>query len=60
MQLNFFTQVSNGPYKGINLGYSIFRILGPGLEPFMLGLAVMLIFWISLYWMYRKRLFLRI
>lgn len=44
----------------INLGYSIFGIFGPGLEPFMLGVAVMIIYWVFLYWMYRKRLFLRI
>ncbi|HTW80767.1 MAG TPA: hypothetical protein VME23_14570 [Terracidiphilus sp.] len=44
----------------INLGYGIFRIFGAGLDPFMLGLAVMLIYWLILYWMYRKRLFLRI
>ena len=44
----------------INLGYRIFRILGHGLEPLMLGLAVMLIYWLTLCWMYRKRLFLRI
>jgi len=44
----------------INLGYGVFRIFGAGLEPFMLGLTVMLIYWLILYWMYRKRLFLRI
>ncbi|HUB30475.1 MAG TPA: hypothetical protein VL967_12295 [Terracidiphilus sp.] len=44
----------------INLGYGLFRAFGAGLEPFMLGFAVMLIYWFFLYWMYRKRLFLRI
>ncbi len=44
----------------INLGYRIFRIFGTGLEPLMLGITVMLIYWLILYWMYRKRLFLRI
>ncbi len=44
----------------INLGYSIFRVFGAGLEPLMLGITVMLIYWLILYWMYRKRLFLRI
>jgi heparan-alpha-glucosaminide N-acetyltransferase len=44
----------------INLGNGLFRMFGAGLEPFMLGLAVMLIYWLFLYWMYRKRLFLRI
>jgi heparan-alpha-glucosaminide N-acetyltransferase len=43
-----------------NLGYGIFRVFGMGLEPFMVGVAVMLIYWLVLYWMYKKRLFLRI
>jgi heparan-alpha-glucosaminide N-acetyltransferase len=44
----------------INLGYGVFRVFGLGLEPFMLGATVMVIYWLTLYWMYRKRLFLRI
>lgn len=44
----------------INLGYSVFGIFGAGLEPFMIGTAVMFIYWLTLYWMYRRRLFLRI
>jgi predicted acyltransferase len=44
----------------INLGARIFRIFGAGLEPLMLGITVMLIYWFILYWMYRKRLFIRL
>jgi predicted acyltransferase len=44
----------------IHFGYGVFRVFGPGFEPLMLGIAVMLVFWGILYWMYRKRLFLRI
>ena len=44
----------------IHLGYGVFRIFGEGLEPLMLGIAVMGIYWAILYWMYRRRLFLRI
>jgi heparan-alpha-glucosaminide N-acetyltransferase len=44
----------------VNFGYGIFRIFGVGLEPLMLGIAVMLLYWLTLYWMYRERLFLRI
>ena len=44
----------------IHLGYGVFQIFGVGLEPLMLGIAVMLTYWLILYWMYRKRLFLRI
>jgi predicted acyltransferase len=44
----------------IHLGYRVFQIFGAGLEPLMLGITVMLTYWLVLYWMYRKRLFLRI
>jgi heparan-alpha-glucosaminide N-acetyltransferase len=43
-----------------NLGYAPFQILGPGLEPFLLGVTVMLIYWLMLFWMYRKKIFLKI
>ncbi len=44
----------------INLGYSVFRLFGTSLEPLVFGAAVLTILWLALYWMYRKRLFLRI
>lgn len=44
----------------VNFGYQIFRIFGVGLEPLMLGITVMLLYWFTLYWMYKKKLFLRI
>jgi len=44
----------------INLGHRVFQILGTSLEPLLLGIAVMLIYWLLLFWMYRKHLFLRI
>jgi heparan-alpha-glucosaminide N-acetyltransferase len=44
----------------VNFGYRIFQIFGTGLEPFMLGVTVMLLYWFVLYWMYKKKLFLRI
>ncbi|HUE04979.1 MAG TPA: hypothetical protein VMR62_35845 [Bryobacteraceae bacterium] len=44
----------------IHLGPNAFRFLGPGLEPFLLGAAVLLTYWIMLYWMYRRKLFLKI
>jgi heparan-alpha-glucosaminide N-acetyltransferase len=43
-----------------HLGYGVFRVFGAGLEPLMLGIAVMLAYWLILYWMYRRKLFLRI
>jgi len=44
----------------INLGYKIFQILGSGLEPLLLGITVMLVYWLFLYWMYSRKIFLRI
>jgi heparan-alpha-glucosaminide N-acetyltransferase len=44
----------------INLGEKVFRILGPGLEPFLLGSAILFCYWLILYWMYKRQLFLKI
>lgn len=44
----------------INFGYRIFRVFGTGLEPLVTGATVMVLYWLSLHWMYRRRLFLRI
>ena len=44
----------------IHLGFQVFRIFGVGLEPLMVGIAVMLTYWLILYWMYHRRIFLRI
>lgn len=43
-----------------NLGSGVFKVLGNAYEPFLLGVATMLGFWLILYWMYRRRLFLRV
>ena len=43
-----------------DLGYKPFQILGSGLEPLLLGIAVMLIYWLMLYWLYRKKIYIRI
>jgi predicted acyltransferase len=44
----------------ISLGYRIFETFGTGLEPLLLGSTVMVIYWLILFWMYRKKIFLRI
>jgi predicted acyltransferase len=44
----------------IHLGADAFKMFGAGLEPFLLGSAVLLFYWLILYWMYRRKLFLRI
>ena len=43
-----------------HLGRAPFLVLGPPFEPVLRGAAVLLVFWLVLYWMYRRRLFLRI
>jgi predicted acyltransferase len=43
-----------------NLGHSIFRFLGNAYEPLIHGVATILVCWLILYWMYRRKIFLRI
>jgi heparan-alpha-glucosaminide N-acetyltransferase len=44
----------------INLGPRLFLIFGPGLQPLVFGASILLIDWLFLYWMYRRKIFLRI
>ena len=43
-----------------HLGPNVFKISGEAYEPFLHGAAILLVFWLILYWMYRRKLFLRI
>jgi len=43
-----------------NLGPKPFLLLGPGLQPLLLGASILLIDWLFLFWMYRRKIFLRI
>jgi predicted acyltransferase len=43
-----------------HLGTAPFAILGPPFEPVLRGVGVLLVFWSILYWMYRRKIFLRI
>ena len=43
-----------------NLSARPFAILGPGLQPLLLGAAMLFIYWLILLWMYRRKVFLRI
>ena len=44
----------------IHFGPQFFTFLGAGLEPFLRGTAVLLVFWAILCWMYRRKIFVRI
>jgi len=44
----------------IHLGAGLFGFAGPGLAPLWSGLSVLGVFWLILWWMYRRQLFLRI
>ncbi|HET6898803.1 MAG TPA: DUF5009 domain-containing protein [Vicinamibacteria bacterium] len=43
-----------------HLGDTSFRVAGDPYLPFVQGLAVVLVMWLILFWMYRRRIFLRI
>jgi heparan-alpha-glucosaminide N-acetyltransferase len=43
-----------------HLGTAPFAVLGAPFEPVLRGLAVIVVFWLVLFWMYRRRIFLRI
>jgi heparan-alpha-glucosaminide N-acetyltransferase len=43
-----------------HLGKDFFTVLGQAYAPFLQGAAVLLVLWLILFWMYRRKLFLRI
>src|SRR5439155_22681282 len=43
-----------------HLGQNAFKIFGDAYEPFLHGAAVLFALWLILFWMYRRRIFLRI
>ena len=43
-----------------HLGRAPFAVLGPPFEPVLLGVGVLMVFWAILFWMYRRKIFLRI
>ncbi|MFN0088112.1 MAG: acyltransferase family protein [Blastocatellia bacterium] len=44
----------------IHLGQNVFKTAGEGNETLLSGGVALLVFWLILYWMYRRRLFIRI
>ncbi len=56
-------QLSGGAVRGnlkAHLGQHVFEILGATYAPILERLLVLLVFWLILLWMYRKKIFLRI
>ena len=43
-----------------HLGQNFFAFAGPGYEAFLHGAAILLVMWLMLLWMYRRKIFLRI
>jgi heparan-alpha-glucosaminide N-acetyltransferase len=44
----------------IHFGPGIFAMLGDSLEPLVEGIAILTVYWLLLFWMYKRKLFLRI
>jgi len=44
----------------INLGTRVLNAFGPAFEPLFLGALTLITYWLILYWMYRRKIFLRI
>jgi heparan-alpha-glucosaminide N-acetyltransferase len=44
----------------INLGSAVLGVFGPRIEPFFVGALTLCTYWLVLYWMFRKRIFIRI
>jgi predicted acyltransferase len=43
-----------------HLGQNVFKMFGDNFAPMAQGTAVLVVFWLILFWMYRRKLFLRI
>jgi predicted acyltransferase len=43
-----------------HLGRDVFRVGGTAFEPLLEGAAALVVFWLILFWMYRRRIFIRI
>jgi heparan-alpha-glucosaminide N-acetyltransferase len=56
---DYFGRMISDAYR-INVGSAPFLVLGPGLEPILRGGTILLTFWLILFWMYRRKIFLRI
>ncbi len=44
----------------IHLGTAVFKAFGSAYEPLLHGAAVLFVMWLLLFWMYRRKVFLRV
>lgn len=44
----------------IHLGAGVFGVFGAAWQPFVRGVVVLSVYWLMLFWMYRRKIFLRI
>ena len=44
----------------VHLGPRFFAFMGAGVEPLVRGTAVLALYWLTLFWMYRRKIFLKI
>jgi heparan-alpha-glucosaminide N-acetyltransferase len=44
----------------IHLGEGFFHVLGDAYAPLLQGILALAVVWLMLYWMYRRKIFLRI
>ena len=49
-----------GASLNVHFSDAVFAAFGAAYAPFVHGLAVVLVLWLVLFWMYRRRIFLRI
>jgi predicted acyltransferase len=43
-----------------HLGVNFFRVCGPAYQPLLHGAATLFVMWLLLFWMWRRKLFLKI
>jgi predicted acyltransferase len=56
---HLFEEFTQSSFR-IHLGANALNVLGPALEPFVLGALTLASYWLILYWMFKKRIFVRI
>ena len=56
---HFFEEFFSSSFR-IHLGAHFFAFLGAGLEPLLRGAAILACYWLLLFWMYGRKIFLKI